>query len=356
MMVKDLSKNDVIMHGKFPEKHSHYAGLLLVASLLLSFCSRTPTRNTTNSNTEPPVANKWELRGSLPGQTVSALAMDSLGVLYAGSETAGVFMSTDTGKTWTAMNRGFTGTDISQLAFDRDGHLFAAEANHGIFRWDAADSLWSSVSPVDTPAWSLLPLTNGEFFAGMSDGIYATSDGGAHWNKLSDTTITSPVLSLTMGENDLLLAGTFGDGLYYSIDMGSHWRLSGLNMGVINTVFIDSQDRIFVGLFGGGLLRSMGNLMVWETLSDRLNSSILEKLVETSAGVLFAATHGSGVFSSVDGGNTWEAFNTDLSDGIVPAMMIDNDGFLLVGTDSGSVFRTLLPISEPRKPPDFGDE
>ncbi|RMF58441.1 MAG: hypothetical protein D6748_08685 [Calditrichaeota bacterium] len=328
---------------------------LIILVLTVLQCSRNPISDGNNQDGEP-VRNRWELRGTPAPSAILTLISDSSGNYYGGTENEGIFISADSGKTWEPVNQGLPDLSIAQVLIDRFGHLFTATTHHGVYRWNKSDSIWEAATPADTSAWALLALEDGTLLAGMSNGLFRSMNWGLTWEKLGDTTITEPVLSLTIGENNLLLAGTYGDGLYASQDFGATWQKTGLELGVINTVMIDSRDRIFAGLLGGGALRSTGNLLVWESLSNSLNSNIINKFVETSGAVLFAATHGSGVFSSTDGGEHWEVFNTDLTDRVVTAMMLDARGHLVVGTDSGQVFRTLLSISEPWLPPDFGDE
>ena len=63
--------------------------------------------------------NVWTSNGP-PGGSIKSLAIDpqTTNVLYAGTEFAGVFKSTDRGESWAPANTGLTDAEVDVLAVD----------------------------------------------------------------------------------------------------------------------------------------------------------------------------------------------------------------------------------------------
>jgi photosystem II stability/assembly factor-like uncharacterized protein len=75
----------------------------------------------------------WEATG-LTFPAVKSLAANSSDFIFAGTDSNGVFYSTNYGVTWESLNAGLTDTAITALYCDADGYLFAGTYNKGIFR------------------------------------------------------------------------------------------------------------------------------------------------------------------------------------------------------------------------------
>ncbi|MBM2840638.1 MAG: hypothetical protein HW412_1166 [Bacteroidetes bacterium] len=74
----------------------------------------------------------WQNVGWGPA-SVQAIALNSLGHVFAATDD-GVYKSTDTGNTWTPVNGGLKNQNINAIAFDSDGYLFAGSNGAGIAR------------------------------------------------------------------------------------------------------------------------------------------------------------------------------------------------------------------------------
>ncbi len=88
--------------------------------------------------------NLWTSNGP-DGGSILALAIDPANpaILYAGTDGAGVFKSTDGAGHWNAANTGLTSITVNALAID--------------------------------------PVTPTTLYAGTSAGVYKSMDGGGHW-------------------------------------------------------------------------------------------------------------------------------------------------------------------------------
>jgi hypothetical protein len=66
--------------------------------------------------------------------SVTSIAANSLGHLFAGTSGNGVFRSTDEGNSWQAVNSGLPTSSIKALTVTTDGYVFIATNSAGVFR------------------------------------------------------------------------------------------------------------------------------------------------------------------------------------------------------------------------------
>ena len=81
--------------------------------------------------------NTWTTHGP-EGGLIYALAIDPVApaTLYAGTDSGGVFKSTNGGESWTAVNAGLTNTTVLALAIDPSAPatLYAGTFGGGVFK------------------------------------------------------------------------------------------------------------------------------------------------------------------------------------------------------------------------------
>lgn len=203
--------------------------------------------------------NTWATSNTgLPaGDGIDALAFGSVDAMtvLAGSETNGLYRSTDGGKTWAASSGLPAHADIYGLTTTTDGKtLYAALIGGGVYRSTDAGATWATLntglpdkvdvfSIVARPASTKLasgPSRLANLFAGTNQGIYRSDDQGTHWVASSTGLGTTRAISLSVDplESLFLLAGTDA-GVYKSTDGGSHWSTlangipSGQHVGIV---------------------------------------------------------------------------------------------------------------------------
>ncbi len=127
--------------------------------------------------------------------------------VMAGTLLEGVYISTDTGRSWTKQNDGLTSLGIN---------VFATEGSE-IF----------------------VGCNNGPFYNG---GVFLSTDSGNSWKSVSNGLPQSVVFNITalaVSENDIF-AGTNDSGVYLSTDNGTNWSNAseGLTDGSIYTLAV----------------------------------------------------------------------------------------------------------------------
>lgn len=191
------------------------------------------------------------------------------------------------------------------------------------------------------------PLTY--YFGATGGGVWKTTDGGANWTSISDSTFKSSsvgaiavapsdpnVIYVGMGESDIRSNIANGDGVYKSTDAGKTWKHIGLKLAdAIGTIEIHPQnaDVAYVAALGNpfapnkerGVFRTTDGGKTWKHILAKNDStgSVVVKLDPTNSSIVYASTwqayrnsymmssggKGCGLYKSTDGGDTW----TDLS-------------------------------------------
>jgi hypothetical protein len=132
----------------------------------------------------------------------------------------GVYLSTDSSKSWSAINNGLTSLEIKALTFN-DTHLFAGTWEGGVFRsMDNGDN-WTPVNNGLTDLDMLSFTVSGDnLFAGTwQGGVFLSTNNGDSWTAVNEGLMesmmdpTSVVQSLAIVDSDIY-AGTRGAGVW----------------------------------------------------------------------------------------------------------------------------------------------
>jgi len=327
----------------------------------------------------------WTQLPGLEGGYVEVLASNSLGELFIGTSTSGVFKSTNNGTSWVQKNNGLTNSNIISLAINNNGIIFAGTFEAGIFRstdhgdsWIEinnglsqlnirsiafGDSGYTFVCSGPTPFtgrvfrsknngdnWTLAStgLLNRAVFSlaidssknvyaglGLSTGFYISTNNGLNWAARNNGLTDKNVLTLTINKsNNIIYAGTY-TGVFKTTDGGLNWSSAGLG-GNIWALATNSLGEVFAGSWAGSIYRSTDNGSTWISLKDEL--TIVQDLLISQNGDIYAATFGPGVLCSSDNGNSWVTKSVGISKQVINCVNINTDGSLFVG--SGMIYRS----------------
>jgi photosystem II stability/assembly factor-like uncharacterized protein len=230
----------------------------------------------------------------LPGKPVVSVVLDpespkGARVLYAGAFEAGVYKSTDDGKTWVKKSAGVgseSNERVCRVLLHQDGTLFALVTalkdteqdiflpeGPGLFRSRDGGEAWEWINASQPLHWpkdfEVDPRDSKVIYLGAADanqhregGLYKTTDGGATWKRIAREGPESFGATVHPRRPDwvyhCLTESVPGVGLWLSKDGGDTWApFEGLPFRNVQRVGFDpaDDDTIYVCTFGGSVYK-----------------------------------------------------------------------------------------------------
>jgi hypothetical protein len=287
---------------------------------------------------------QWAPTNGPYGGTVLSLA-SSGAMVFAGTN-GGVFVSNDTGATWTSSFAGMTNGTADALAINPiDGVVYAGTIG-GMFRSTNNGVSWQAVPALATQDIRSIAFTGGgaTIWVGGSGGVLRSTDGGSGWVRVDTGFANNYVRTVVPIEGlsgTVIYVGTPG-ALYVSTNNGAGWSQVGstLSGNVYAVTQVDTM--LFVGT-SGGLYALLPDHVTWQRRLTNYTSTLLLNRNASGGLDILVGSIGGGVFTSSDTGRSWNLFNGGLSDLGVHTLSIDPVGggsaYLFAGTFNG-VFRT----------------
>ncbi len=273
---------------------------------------------------------QWMKTNGPWGGTVASCFAGNKEKLYAGSESQGVFLSTDTGINWKSINSNLP--DKSILSILAMGDTILAGTYNALFISTNNGVSWNASGegiPGNTRIYSLAVFATILFAGTNPGGIYRSSDRGLTWIQVFSGISSASTMDFIQNESKLF-AVVEPQGIFESTDLGITWTESLLTAN--NSKSIAVKDGI---IFYGNLF-STNNGENWETSGPPLNNII--NGIEVIDSCIFAAIDGNGVFVSSNG-KDWEPINEGLPD-MSTYVLYSWDSILFVSTFNQGVFRS----------------
>jgi len=264
-------------------------------------------------------------------KNVESIAIDPVNpdVIYAGTWHL-PWKTEDGGKTWHNIKKGvIDDSDVFSIVIDHEqpANIFISACS-GIYRSDSAGELFRKIQGIPysarrTRMLRMDPVDHNIVYAGTTEGLWKTTDGGATWKHMTGSNIIINDVLIDPRQPSRVLLATDRSGVLASDDGG---------------VTFTASNRGFTH-------RQAAALLV-----DRTNSNVLY------AGVLNDKEFG-GVFVSRDAGQTWKQNSDGLDGRDVFVLRQAADKTLVAGTDHGifalqaNVSRWIprdLPVAKPQ--------
>jgi photosystem II stability/assembly factor-like uncharacterized protein len=287
----------------------------------------------------------------------SALADGSGLTVLAGTESDGILISRDGGRTWDGANAGLLDLEILALAasqdFERDGLAYAATPTT-VYRTRNGAESWRDVElpssvPVDVGAQCL--ALSAEFAedrvilaGGVDLRLLRSDDRGRSWEEIPDLS-RCDVFSITSLSGRRAVAAT-DQGVALSDDGGVSWRLVGTDLdGVLSAAAIKDgpQTLLIAGVADRGVVRSEDGGENWTAVNRGLTANPFVGLLFSQDFERDQTVYAYGLQTyfgiSNDGGRTWTTRNDDLEE--VTAVAALPDGKLVLATEPEAAWRKL---------------
>jgi hypothetical protein len=241
-------------------------------------------------------------------------------ILFAGTRGDGIFSSTDSGTTWVSCNTGVTGLFIRDLFLSQHTLYAGMVPGNNYYQGGPVQSTdegitWNCISP--NPGVGAYNVTafdtigNNLLIATAFSEVYLSKDEAKSWIRVDSGLENNTIFGFaTMGS--LLFASSLG-GVFLSMDSGISWTIIDSEIRYPQNFAILGSN-IFLGTEEDGVFCSMDSGKHWSQVNNGLSDTLVLSLT-TIGQHLFAGTE-NGVFLSSDSARTWESVSNGLPDGV----------------------------------------
>jgi hypothetical protein len=259
--------------------------------------------------------------------------------LYAGTDGAGVFLSTNSGASWSSISTGLPlSLDYSPVyAVTVSGpNLVAGLYGYGVYISSDNGASWSASSTGMTSGFihSFASIGSNLFAGTFGGGVDISTDNGATW-AYAGTGLPNYIVSVASSGSNLL-AATYGNGVWISTNNGTSWTSTSFPSAYAISLLTNGAT-IYCGAYNG-IWTSTNSGSNWTAIKNNLPSSYVYALAQ-SGGYLLAGMDGAGVYASTNNGANWSAANTNLTNQTIRTFVMIGSN-LYAGTLGGGVFVT----------------
>lgn len=273
--------------------------------------------------------------------------------LFQICEPDGIFLSVDTGVTWTSKSKGLVAQFMWGVAINSKQDIFGI-TEYGLHRSTDNGDSWELEPEYGETYFPSLYINSKDFlYIGTDRGLFRSKDNGQTLDQLifnRDTSLKNNTINQAgeNGQGKLFCASNQDTiGFLYSTDDGDHWvRIRNLpdTTATIKTFAFATKDTILLApIFKNGFYRSIDQGETWQVLPSSLQG-VTEVLIDHDGSYLALINNANGgIFHSTDEGKQWvQVFPpTDFQQKFMTffSMTVDHLGSIIVCTDSG-VYRS----------------
>ncbi len=284
----------------------------------------------------------WRMIEDIPVGAYTKSLTSTGSMLFASTDGAGLFSSSNDGAKWTALNTGSANL-MSAALFAHNGVVFAMSSE--CFRSTDNGVSWIAVSIRGNKRVSSFQHTLTALFAYVYDtgGFYKSMDNGKTWDSLAvglrnGTLIAGATKLYYFGKDE-----NFANKCAMSTDDGGTWTMidaATLPSNAMSPAIVGNS--ILAGT-SEGVVRSSDNGTTWNNSSEGMTSGLVNGLLVSGENV-FATAYQKSIFKSENGGMSWTNIETGLGGGRAFLQLVEHNAKLFVLLQSGEIFRR--PLSE----------
>jgi len=202
-------------------------------------------------------------------------------ILLAATANGGVFLSSNLGATWVAINMGLSNLNIAKL-FYANGKLYALSASGNLYASDLNVNNWTALQnglPGGAMPTSMAFQGNNIILGTLGNGVYIKDHSGTTWSPFNTGLTNLNVTSVTASAGKFY-AGTDGDGVFVSDVNTANWSataqttiphttLMGLDGSKIQAM--ESYAGYVYAGYKGGLLTTSDEGATWVEAGNQFN-------------------------------------------------------------------------------------
>lgn len=288
-------------------------------------------------------ARAWRaMTRGLDTPAVQAVAVSPVfpedGVVFVGTEDAGVFSSADRGATWHPANEGLTNLSVNALwvspRYQSDRMVYAGTAGSGIFRSSDGGQSWRLVASQESDELDDLAImtlagdaSGRTLVAGLhQNGLFRSEDAGQTWEAANEgvaaRSMSTLLASPAFHEDRTLFVAGVEDGVLRSRDGGETWERAseGLSSPQVLSLAVSpryQEDKTVLSVLADGVFRSADGAATWAPIGpEGLQDPRMVAYSRDSSGsqVFVGLASGKRAYLSENGGGIWRELTGTFND------------------------------------------
>lgn len=167
------------------------------------------------------------------------------GNLYAGSYLGGIFLSTNNGGSWSAVNNGLPPNCTIPSLAKIGSMLFASAGYDGVYVSTNGGNFWTAANNgLGSLSVGSLVVNGSTIFAGTQAGVYCSTNNGSNWTAVNTGLPGTGVIALSNIDSNLVVRCV--GGVFFSVDNGNTWNPVDNSLPVYNVLSLASDGTNFL--------------------------------------------------------------------------------------------------------------
>ena len=253
----------------------------------------------------------------------NSLSIDSSGAYYFLNERS-IVRSRDGGETWIRACHGVRWR-MRCLAIHPNSLLFAGTETDGIYVSNDSGDSWSKSSTSISGSLEVFALDvakSGAIFGRTDRGVVRSTDGGSSWERVFNE---APVTSLSTGSDGCVYIGTDYRGVLGSTDNGDTWRRM-TDSTRVWSIDADRVGNVFV-LSENGILCSSDGGQTWKTIQLGGNYYWYNVIAAPGGEVAVVYDDSGTLYISEDCFSSWKTVPVPFAES---SIFLSPDGYLFI--------------------------
>ncbi len=304
----------------------------------------------------------WEYIG-LDGFFIANITQDNSGMLYS-TEWQGfgdsVFFSDDFGETWDSygeINDSLFISINSILFLDNNDILISGNGSEsgGIYKSTDGSKTWEQKNTGASINSCTKILKNSDsIFASIYDAVYFSVDEGENWVKLgSSPDPDNEIVDIARSKDGKLFAATFSE-IFRSDNNGSSWQLITNGIPPATDFFMNltlsDEGYIYLGTRRSGIYRTND----WGDNWEYIRHGWIRYVTTKPGGYIMTGAEQEGLIMSIDYGDSWQIINSGLPGSLpytsfINSVYFDKDGYAYCSVHNYGIYRSATPVPVERE-------
>ncbi len=280
---------------------------------------------------------------------VRSLAVDSAGVVFAGTWTDGsIWKTTNDGGTWIKCDTLANPGPILWISVNSMNYLFASAYGKGMYRSTDGGATWAQKDSglIGLNVRTSLVDKSGNVWVANEQGLFRSTNNGDSWSMRLSGDFYNVFLdsSAAIETEDAVL-------LYRSTDQGTSWATN--SFSGYSFLGVHPDGSYIAGSITSQIFRSTDLGATWTDLHTGVswNGGSWAATFDRRGDIFYSRSGSTGaILASIDTGRTWKIVNNGLPSALVLPLLVHPKGYVYVGTAGTGVYRTRYTIDSSMTP------